>query len=437
MQFELLDEANRPAPTPRLKVAPFKTQLLKWIGNKQRFAHEIVSYFPATFGRYFEPFIGSAGVLATMSPGNAIGSDTFSPLIEIWQTLHDDPDRLTAWYAERWHQMMRGDKVEEYERIKAAYNKAPNGADLLFLCRSCYGGVVRFRRDGYMSTPCGAHAPVTPDSFAQRVDLWRPRIAGTTFVEMDYTQAMAAAQEGDLIYCDPPYTHTQAILYGAQSFSLARLLDTIAACKRRGVYVALSIDGSKRSGDLICDVPVPEGLFEQEVYVNVGRSMLRRFQMGGETLEGEVVADRLLLTYPVRVDSSAKVEPAPWSPKPSTSASPVSPETGCNHNGRGQIAEAALVSSPRYNGDSFVNELRQAQSELEAAEREFRKAQQARAAIINAAIRAGMTHRKVAEILGIKQPVVSKIVSRTERQQLGLKDPRNGTNPQYHDETLI
>ena len=27
-------------------VAPFHTQLLKWIGNKQRFAHEIASYFP-------------------------------------------------------------------------------------------------------------------------------------------------------------------------------------------------------------------------------------------------------------------------------------------------------------------------------------------------------------------------------------------------------
>ena len=59
----------------------------------------------------------------------------------------------------------------------------------------------------------------------------------------------------------------------------------------------LSIDGTKRSGDRICDVPIPDGLFEREVFVNCGRSMLRRFQMAGQTLEGEVVADRLLLTY--------------------------------------------------------------------------------------------------------------------------------------------
>ena len=35
----------------------------------------------------------------------------------------------------------------------------------------------------------------------------------------------------------------------------------------------------------------------QQAFVNCGRSMLRRFQMGGKTLESEVVSDRLLLTY--------------------------------------------------------------------------------------------------------------------------------------------
>jgi DNA adenine methylase len=59
----------------------------------------------------------------------------------------------------------------------------------------------------------------------------------------------------------------------------------------------LSIDGTKRSGDKICNVPIPEELFEHEATVNCGRSMLRRFQMAGQTLETEVVADRLLLTY--------------------------------------------------------------------------------------------------------------------------------------------
>lgn len=114
---------------------------------------------------------------------------------------------------------------------------------------------------------------------------------------MDYQEAFDMAEPGDLIYCDPPYSNSQTILYGAQSFSLKRLFEAIDLCKSRGVYIALSIDGTKRSGNLICDIPIPAGLFEREALVNCGRSMLKRFQMEGRTLENEGVTDRLLLTY--------------------------------------------------------------------------------------------------------------------------------------------
>lgn len=281
-----------------VEVAPFTTGLLKWIGSKQRMAHEIASYFPTDYGTYYEPFLGSGAVLATLQPRRAVGSDTFAPLIEIWQTLRRDPDTLKRWYRERYDRMMNGDKVAEYERIKASYNRKPNGADLLFLCRTCYAGVVRFRQvDGYMSTPCGPHRPIPPDAFSERVDEWYRRTQGAEFRCMDYREAMALAKPGDLIYCDPPYTHSQTILYGAQRFRLRELLKVIADCKARGVYVALSIDGTKRSGTHECKLPIPEGLFDREILVNCGRSMLRRLQMGGRTLEREVVADRLLLTY--------------------------------------------------------------------------------------------------------------------------------------------
>lgn len=55
--------------------------------------------------------------------------------------------------------------------------------------------------------------------------------------------------------------------------------------------------GNKKSGNFICDLPIPDGLFENEIFIDCGRSMLRRFQLEGQTLENEVVSDRLLLTY--------------------------------------------------------------------------------------------------------------------------------------------
>ena len=78
--------------------------LLKWIGNKQRFANTIVNYMPDTFGDYYEPFLGSGAVLAellmrdstSMYPhfNYAYGSDVLPFLIDIFNTVKEDPPLL-------------------------------------------------------------------------------------------------------------------------------------------------------------------------------------------------------------------------------------------------------------------------------------------------------------------------------------------------------
>jgi DNA adenine methylase len=136
-----------------------------------------------------------------------------------------------------------------------------------------------------------------PDNFAKHVDLWHQRVRHTIFLHSDFEAVMRRAEPGDIVYCDPPYFDTQSILYGSQSFSLERLFATIADCKARGVYVALSIDGTKKTGKRQLQIALPEDVFVREVNVNCGRSMLRRFQMEGHSLEDEVVTDKLLLTY--------------------------------------------------------------------------------------------------------------------------------------------
>jgi DNA adenine methylase len=278
-------------------IVPYRQQLLKWVGSKQKVAHLIIAAFPA-HGAYHEPFLGAGGVMATLAPPQGHGADAFAPLIAIWQTLSRDPETLVRWYADRWHRFQAGDRVAIYEDIKASYNAAPNGADFLFLTRACYGGIVRFRRkDGYMSTPVGVHPPIPPDAFAKRVTEWHRRLAGCDFACMDFAESIARAKPGDLVYCDPPYVHTQTILYGAQAFDLKRLFAVIADAATRGVHVALSIDGHSKSGDRNLAVPVPDGLFQRDIAIPLGRSMLRRFQMGGQSMEGEGVSDRLLLTF--------------------------------------------------------------------------------------------------------------------------------------------
>ena len=277
-----------------------RTQLLKWIGNKQRFAHEIAGWFPEVSGTYYEPFLGSGAVLATLRPDRAVGSDVLGPLIGIWRMLQEDPERLIARYdedRERFIALEGASRKEWYLQLRRRYNDAPNAHDLLFLARSCYGGVIRFSKSGEMNTPMGPHQPVSGKAFRTRVERWRERVLHVQFEHRPYQDSLAEAGQGDLVYCDPPYMDSEATLYGAQSFRFTQLLESIDAAKSRGAQVALSIDGSKRSGRKPVDLDLPPGLFETEILVNCGRSMLRRFQMEGQTLESEVVADRLLLTW--------------------------------------------------------------------------------------------------------------------------------------------
>lgn len=283
---------------PGLSSKPFKKQLLKWIGNKQRFAHEIISYFPSRFNKYIEPFVGSGAVIGSLAPRIGLASDIIEPLVEIWKGVIKKPNKIKKWYTERFHLIEKLGKEKTYSLVRNKYNESRNAADFLYLSRACYGGVIRFRQeDGFMSTPCGVHNPISPTSFSNRVDAWSARLQGCKFHCMDFEHTFSLAQPKDVIYCDPPYVNSQTIIYGAQTFSLKRLMKSIELAKSKGAYVLLSIDGSKKSGKLLCEIDFPDDLFEREVFVNCGRSMLRRFQREGDTLEDEIVSDRLLLTY--------------------------------------------------------------------------------------------------------------------------------------------
>ena len=270
-------------------------QLLKWVGNKQRYACQIANLMPQ-YNTYIEPFLGSGAILGTLGPTSGIAGDILEPLVRIWQLIQADPQALLDHYARIWQNYLE-DRESVYSQVLASYNAAPNPYDLLFLCRACYGGVVRFTKDGRMSTPVGAHRAISPVSLKERIYVWRHRISNTAFMHADFEETMARASQGDLVYCDPPYGYTQRILYGAQNFSLKRLWTAIDQCKSRGAKVALSLDGKKKSGTVSLDFDIPQGLFERELSIDCGGSMLKRFQKKGETMAGEAVHDRLLLTW--------------------------------------------------------------------------------------------------------------------------------------------
>lgn len=270
--------------------------LFKYIGNKYRSAARIVGSFPLSYGTYFEPFLGAGAVLGELRPWRAIVCDSCVPLIALWRLVKADPDSLINSYTANWIDYM-ADRQGAYDRAKNRFNDQPNPHDFLFISRACYGGIIRFRRDGHLSTPLGPHRIIDPKSFAKRLAQWRAIVQNTEFVCGDFAEITQLAAAGDLIYCDPPYVDAQKIIYGAQDFDLGRLFVELAVAKERGAFVALSIDGVKRSGGRVVPILPPANLFEVESYVSLGGSMLKRFWRDGGDVADEQVKDRLLLSH--------------------------------------------------------------------------------------------------------------------------------------------
>lgn len=276
--------------------------LLKWIGNKQRFAKTIVSYIPDKFENYYEPFLGSGAVMVELLNSDkcfncAYGSDVLPFLIEIFVMVKNNPQQLKDYYKKEVEEYYLNPE-NKYLEIRDRFNDDFNALDFCLLSRTCYSGVIRFRKaDGYMSTPRGPHRPISPDTFAQRVDLWHKLLQDTDFFCEDYKTSMDFAKKNDVIYCDPPYTHSQSIIYGSHKFDINELFDKITECKGRGVKVILSINGLRNSRKEDVSVIPPDGLFERKLYVNCGTSMIDRLQHMGEEMIDKKVEDQLLLTW--------------------------------------------------------------------------------------------------------------------------------------------
>lgn len=273
--------------------------LIKYIGNKRRYAKSIIENFPNHKQQYIEPFFGSGAVLGALKPKTSIAIDAHAPLIEMWRLVQSNPLPLVEYYSEIWQRYSKSDKEKKmvYKEVVDRYNNEPNPFDFLFISRSCYGGVLRYRKaDGFLSTPVGSHHAISPDSFKKRAAIWHQVVKNTHFICGDFALADEFISSDSLIYCDPPYTDSQKILYGAQDFSLPRLIEILRKWKDKEAYIALSIDGVRHSGRKGAVFEYDKSLFRGEILIDAGGSMLKRFQLKSDNTIAHQVKERLLVS---------------------------------------------------------------------------------------------------------------------------------------------
>src|SRR5947209_3361967 len=76
--------------------SPAATPFLKWAGGKAQLLEQFGPFFPREFGTYFEPFLGGGAVFFHLRPERAVLSDTNPELINAFQVVRSDRERLIA-----------------------------------------------------------------------------------------------------------------------------------------------------------------------------------------------------------------------------------------------------------------------------------------------------------------------------------------------------
>jgi DNA adenine methylase len=249
---------------------PLVRPILKWAGGKRQLLPALRPYYPRTFHRFVEPFLGSGAVFLDchnrgLLEGREVWlSDINADVIGCYRMVQQAPEEviaalraLDAGHRDHGSQHFYEVRDERFNRLREelqssgplenAYTPGLAGM-LIYLNRTGFNGLFRVNSRGRFNVPAGRYESVTicdPDNLRRLSGaLNRPglRLGVSTF-----EAALAAASEGDFVYLDPPYAPlsrtSQFTSYSAAGFGLdeqAKLQHTVIQLAARGAHVLLS-----------------------------------------------------------------------------------------------------------------------------------------------------------------------------------------------------
>jgi len=219
-----------------IRVQPF----LKWAGGKRWLTEKHIDIFPKNFKNYIEPFVGSGAVYFSLPSASAILSDANIDLIETYRALQ--ADWMSVYRSLSVHH--RKHCKDYYYEIRASkpraiHNKA---ARFIYLNRTCWNGLYRVNLKGTFNVPIGTKTNVLLDT--DNFELVSQKLSNAKLYAQDFETTIDLAEDGDLIFADPPYTVKHNlngfVKYNEKIFSWddqERLSRALARASSRGCHI--------------------------------------------------------------------------------------------------------------------------------------------------------------------------------------------------------
>lgn len=197
---------------PPIKSQGIKTKLVPWINDLI-----LQSGIDLENATWIEPFFGT-GVVGLNAPikGNHIVGDTNPHLINLYNGIKDGS--ITQYnmrvYLEREGKILEAaddNGYAYYREVKNRFNREHSPFDFIFLSRAGFNGMMRFNRKGEWNIPfCkkpNRFAPAYVTKICNQIASAEKviRKGFWQFLNQNFLDTINMAQEGDIIYCDPPY----------------------------------------------------------------------------------------------------------------------------------------------------------------------------------------------------------------------------------------
>ena len=215
---------------------------LKWAGGKRWLISSHSSLLQVSYSRYIEPFLGSGAVYFHLRPKSAVLGDMNAALIQCYAAVRESPSAVEAALAR--HQRQHSETYYYEERRRKHRSPAEAAAQLIYLNRTCWNGLYRVNLKGEFNVPIGTKENVilSSDNFQST----SRALQGAQLFAQDFEATIDRAEDGDLLFADPPYTvkhnYNGFLKYNEKIFSWddqKRLRGALERAKDRGVRILL------------------------------------------------------------------------------------------------------------------------------------------------------------------------------------------------------
>ncbi|WP_308698830.1 Dam family site-specific DNA-(adenine-N6)-methyltransferase [uncultured Thomasclavelia sp.] len=216
---------------------------LKWAGGKKWLVNNESYRFPKEFNRYIEPFLGGGSVFFYLEPQNALLSDINQELIDTFIAVRDELNGV-----------LRNLNIHSRNHSKDYYYKMRNrrtrksitsAARMIYLNRACYNGIYRVNSQGGFNVPIGTTEKIIFNK--EEFEKSSNALKNAEIVCQDFQKTIDLAEQGDFLFCDPPYAvineDERFVKYTADAFTWEdqiRLSKALNRAKKRGVKIIMT-----------------------------------------------------------------------------------------------------------------------------------------------------------------------------------------------------